>query len=612
METAALSLDSQSRADAAGREAHALLGLSAPAYRLAMRILGSPESAEDVVQGAYVVALERLRSLSPPLEMQTWFLGVVANLARLHRRKRGRRREKEAAMRPDHQDASGHGTSLAVALGGAMAMLDEKYRLPVSLCYEEGLTQRQAAAVLKVPERTLSRHVSTGLAKLRKALESAGYAVLPAAVLGGLKSTAPAVPASLAGQVKALVTQGTVKTGTGAAASVSAAAKGGIAMKAIAGVILAGAVAAGVAVSMKGGSEPLPAEAPKKFSTPVTAPGAVWELDRECWAGFKHWTTGYLDGPRKEAMSYAGDSLHPDGFFEDGAEWVFRAYDPETERFYTAAGGAGGDLDGPFGRARFAGWGYAAGASTMTQDGRFVYVVCLPGGKHKSSVKRLDTEKRVVTTVHRAVGWSPPIPACGPDGTVYVYDGSKVHVYPVEGAKRVIDLERACKTRGAAYDPKHDRLYGANRATTKDWTIFYWDLKTGKFHGVLPSPDNPINEGKVRAQMATGTFKHTKLWCPGGLSFGPDDPDCRYIYVGGGDENCMYRFDLEKETFLKTVPVAKDSAQFGFGESGGRVRPPKGWYGTGGIWWRRAHWDQDKDTMYGPYRGFCQRMRRVK
>jgi DNA-directed RNA polymerase specialized sigma24 family protein len=32
--------------------------------------------------------------------------------------------------------------------------LEEKYRIPVALCCEQGLTQREAAEILEVPDRT--------------------------------------------------------------------------------------------------------------------------------------------------------------------------------------------------------------------------------------------------------------------------------------------------------------------------------------------------------------------------------------------------------------------------------------------------------------------------
>ena len=86
----------------------------------------------------------------------------------------------------------------------------------------------------------------------------------------------------------------TAAQGNTAAYGSSMVLKGGIAMKLAAGIVLAGAVAAGVAVVSGGGSD-LPAETPRKFATPVTAPDAEWHLEG-VWAGCG--ISGYLDGPR--------------------------------------------------------------------------------------------------------------------------------------------------------------------------------------------------------------------------------------------------------------------------------------------------------------------------
>ena len=232
-----------------------LLGLSDPAYQLAVRILGAHDMAEDAVQQAYLDAFRHLQSSRPPEEERTWFLRVVANAARKQRRKERSLKRREKALQPANATPQSSGNILG-GLRVAMEVLEEKYRVPIALCYEQNLTQREAAAILNMPERTVSKYVNAGLEKLRKALERAGYPAAVAAVLGGLKGTAPAVPASLAGRVEVLVAKGAVvETGGGTAA---AAVKGGIAMKVVAGVLAAGALAGAVAVStgMGGGASP--------------------------------------------------------------------------------------------------------------------------------------------------------------------------------------------------------------------------------------------------------------------------------------------------------------------------------------------------------------------
>jgi RNA polymerase sigma-70 factor (ECF subfamily) len=268
-----------------------LLALSAPAYRLALRLAGSPEDAEDVVQQAYLSAIRQLRDGARVIELRAWFLRAVANLARLQARGEIHRRRREEAVQRTKEFRAERDVELASALRQAFEQLDEEYRLPVALCCEEGLSHREAADILDMPKRTLSRRVEEGLELLRKSLARAGYAAAPAAIIGGLNQSAPPVPATLTAAIEKIVSGEIVPHGTGAAAL--SAAKGGMAKKVLAGVVLAGALAGimGLIGHIGPMSSPPPTAAPAPAGQPV----------REHFA-FTN-TGGYLDGPRREAVA---------------------------------------------------------------------------------------------------------------------------------------------------------------------------------------------------------------------------------------------------------------------------------------------------------------------
>ena len=109
-----------------------------------------------------------------------------------------------------------------------------------------------------------------------------------------------------------------------------------------------------------------------------------------------------------------------------------------------------------------------------------------------------------------------------------------------------------------ALDEKHGRIYGTCYGT-KDYYIWYWDMKDGSFHGVLPTPEK---SGKDRGRSKPGPFEGTNLYSEGSVRFGPDDPDRRFLYAGRVDTWCWFRLDLEKQ-----VIAALDI------ESGGRGKP---------------------------------------
>ncbi len=295
-----------------------LLGLTVPAYRLALRLTGSPADAEDAVQQAYLEALRQLRKGDAPISPRAWFLGITANVSKEHVRGEVRRARREAVVRERSRNDRTQ-TETGLLLRAALEALEAKYQLPIALCYEEGLSQREAAAVLKMPESTVSKYVNVGLAKLRKALERTGHPIAIAAAVPGaasaktgaaliamLKQTAPAVPASLAGRMEALVLSAPGEAPnklTSRAARKGSAAKGGYTMKLLAGIVLAAGVAAGVAVISGRSGAPLPAEAPPKtghkdFSHTTLGGGKVFIE----WAGLSG-VVEHLDGPAREAMA---------------------------------------------------------------------------------------------------------------------------------------------------------------------------------------------------------------------------------------------------------------------------------------------------------------------
>jgi len=269
----------------AAPEVRSLLVFGGLAYGLAVRILGRAEGAEDAVQDAYLNAIGRVPPGLPPEELRVWFLRVVANAAKNHLKQEARRRRREAAVsREAPADAPARpDAELLGALRGALEALEDKYRVAVALCCEQGLSQREAAAVLEMPERTISKYVGAGLEELRKALRASGYSVAPAAVIGGLKATAPGAPAGmLAGIEKLLAGGAAVKAAVGAGTA-SAAGALSLGWKLAAGLALAALAGAGALGAWKWTRPPAPAlpaaasAAPAK-EPPAEKPQAVREM----------------------------------------------------------------------------------------------------------------------------------------------------------------------------------------------------------------------------------------------------------------------------------------------------------------------------------------------
>lgn len=251
--TAKPRVDSETRAPVLER----LLELNGVAYQLAVRVLGAKTGAEDVVQQAYVNAIGKLPDDLPPDKLRSWFLRVVANAARTHLRSEARRKRREAAVSDTDGDRSGH-AHLVEPLRRGLDALEEKYRLPIALCFEQGLSQAEAGEVLGTSQRTVSGRVSAGLEKLRKLLNAGGYAAPAGALTGGLRLTAPEVPSGLAAAVEKLIAGAAGGKAAIGAGSVAAAGGLTLAWKILAGLSLATILGTGGMWAWKA-REPLPA-----------------------------------------------------------------------------------------------------------------------------------------------------------------------------------------------------------------------------------------------------------------------------------------------------------------------------------------------------------------
>jgi len=570
LRAAVLSMTSGLGTDSRERVTRRLLALSGPGYRLAVRLTGSHEEAEDVVQQAYLEAVTQVRAGAEPVGERTWFLRVVANRAKDRLRSETSRKRREAAMRPKEESARAPGggeAEIVPLLRRAVDSLEPRYRAPIALCYEEGLTQREAAAVLEMPESTISKYVNVGLERLRKALARAGYAALPAAVLGGLKETAPLVPSSLASQVEALMARGaTSSAGSAGGASVAApAVKGGFVMKLVAGIVLAGAVAGVAAVSLPGSGGALPAEAPS---------GATGEFAHdqrytmEPVYGFKRGAKpnsfanrldnpGILNGPGTQAHGSNGlPALSVDG--AGNAYWCakgtwpeVRRWDVETGRVTTVAGSACGYLDGPVARARFAGWGYNGGANISTsRDGKHILL------RDRRLWRHVDLDAGKVETVCPFMDGGNVMIVKDKSGEVYAFraDGKEMPDCAGYRKLKIAPFQHDFKGRGKkgayiggfisgwALDAENMKFYWHSR--NAPWVC---DLKTGETRVLTTRGKNP------RPGDVTGSFEGMSWHCPSGMGISRGG---RYLFIGGGDSGSFYRLDLEKKDIDRFARLA--------------------------------------------------------
>lgn len=144
------------------------------AFSVAYRILEHREDAEDVVQDAFIRALERIDTLDRGRPFMAWFYRIVVNQALNFRRSRTRR-----TMEPIPDDARSTTSSperdadragLRERLHRALQQLTEKQRTIVQLADLEEFTSAEIAHILDMPDGTVRWHLHQARRALRQML----------------------------------------------------------------------------------------------------------------------------------------------------------------------------------------------------------------------------------------------------------------------------------------------------------------------------------------------------------------------------------------------------------------------------------------------------------
>jgi hypothetical protein len=135
---------------------------------------------------------------------------------------------------------------------------------------------------------------------------------------------------------------------------------------------------------------------------------------------------------------------------------------------------------------------------------------------------------------------------------------------------------------GLALDEKKGRLYTSGGIVKKDgkiWHVWYFDLNDGgSFHGVLAGEKC----GADGTAVLTGSFDTYRGYGESSISFGPDDPEKRFLYMRLTDTPTFVRLDLERRMVAAcSGPPPKQNGPVQFIESG----KPNGMVShTGPIW----------------------------
>ena len=181
------------RRDSAGEEAFsALVTRHGPmVLQTCRQIIGDLHLAEDAFQAVFLVLARKAPSIREPDLLSYWLHGVAFHTAQKARGRlvRQRKNEGNVPMKPLGLGVSSSETLEPVAQPVEEALLDREraealhyeierlprpFRLPVVLCYSEGLTLDEAARRLQWPPGTLRSRLARARDKLRRGLTRRG------------------------------------------------------------------------------------------------------------------------------------------------------------------------------------------------------------------------------------------------------------------------------------------------------------------------------------------------------------------------------------------------------------------------------------------------------
>jgi len=151
------------------------------AFALAVRVLGRQDAAEDVVQEAFLRVWRNADRFDPSKAgFPTWLGRIVRNLCIDQLRRKSPLSQGDTVGEVERWLAPVPAVDTAVL--NRLIVRDAFLRLPseqsevLQLSYFQGMTHREIAAVLTIPEGTVKSRMRLGLRKMRSHLEEPGRA----------------------------------------------------------------------------------------------------------------------------------------------------------------------------------------------------------------------------------------------------------------------------------------------------------------------------------------------------------------------------------------------------------------------------------------------------
>lgn len=152
-------------------------------YRLCLYLEKNTFYAEELFQDTWVKALENIELYDETKAFYPWLSRIAVNLYR-DRLRRIKREIKTIIWSQDDTEYEDQSANLEADLlkdegyrylRGALSKLDDKYKLPLVLAYQEELSYAEISKILDIKESTVKSRIYDGKQKLKRYLEKEGF-----------------------------------------------------------------------------------------------------------------------------------------------------------------------------------------------------------------------------------------------------------------------------------------------------------------------------------------------------------------------------------------------------------------------------------------------------
>ncbi|MEZ6100665.1 MAG: sigma-70 family RNA polymerase sigma factor [Pirellulaceae bacterium] len=148
---------------------------SDPVYGLMVRMVGR-QDADDLTQHVFLTMFRKLDQFNGQSKLETWLYRLATNEALQHLRRNKRRSTAPLVAEPETSDPDRIGASEeAELLETAMSRLEPELRAIVLLKEQRGLSYKEIAEAVGVPEGTVGSRLNRARKELRQELEKLGW-----------------------------------------------------------------------------------------------------------------------------------------------------------------------------------------------------------------------------------------------------------------------------------------------------------------------------------------------------------------------------------------------------------------------------------------------------